>query len=239
MQELVTTGMSGLDAQLGGGIPRGTTVLLLADPSNALSLFAEQFAAGGLAAGEQVFHFVFDRPPAGIAAGIGSLANEYGGAKGRLTIYDGYTGQFANTTNGHKEGIQKIDRKNVFGSVLNQLMAVQPGTPYRLVLDSLSGLTRKNEEEAVDFFRGVVHLGREMGGVQLVTLVRGLHAPSFETALKHAAGGVMEMGVERKGFGVYSYLQVSKLLDVRDPTRLLLFKETEKGLWLESTKRVF
>ena len=61
----------------------------------------------------------------------------------------------------------------------------------------------------------------------------------FETRLRHMCGGVLEFGVERKGFGTYNYLYVSKLLNVTDPVKILLWKETEKGLWLESTKRVF
>jgi hypothetical protein len=88
-------------------------------------------------------------------------------------------------------------------------------------------------------FRHLVHTGQESDAMQMVTLVKGLHSPQFEAALKHAATGVMEIGVERKGFGLYNFLQVTKMLNLRDPTRILLFKETDKGLWLESTRRVF
>lgn len=236
---VVTTGMPGLDSQLGGGVPRGTTLLLVADPSNAIALFAEQFSAGGLGTGETVLYFEFDRPAWGAAQQVRALANG-SGVRGKLSVFDGYSSQFATGRNGHKdEGVQRLDRDKVLTQILNQVMALPPGAPYRLVLNSLSSLTRRNEEEVLDFVRNLVHLGHELEGVQLITLVRGLHSPSFETGLKHIAGGVMEMGHERKGFGMYSFLQVTKLLDVPDATRLLLFRETDKGLWLESTKRVF
>jgi hypothetical protein len=45
--------------------------------------------------------------------------------------------------------------------------------------------------------------------------------------------------MERKGFGLYSYLKIEKLLGVTDAAKLMLFDETDEGLRLESTKRVF
>jgi KaiC/GvpD/RAD55 family RecA-like ATPase len=44
----VRTGMLGLDVQLGGGVPGGSTILLLAEPGANSEVFAQQFAYGGL-----------------------------------------------------------------------------------------------------------------------------------------------------------------------------------------------
>jgi len=244
--ELATSGISGLDAQLGGGLPRGSTVLLLGDPCNALSAFAEQFGAGGLVQGEPLLCFLFDRPSRGAPERLKALAQDLGGVKAPFKIFDGYSAQFAGS-NGHGKKLsepapgaaQVLHGENVLGEVLNEALKAGAGR-YRLTLDSLSSLARPGKEgEVVDFFRNLVHLGQETQAMQLCTLVRGLFDPRTEAQLKHLATGVMEIGVERKGFGLYNYLQVTKLLDLRDPARLLLFKETEKGLWLESTRRVF
>lgn len=238
--EVATSGISGLDAQLGGGLPRGATILLTGDPCNALSVFAEQFSAGGLTQGEPVLFFQFERPARGTPERIKGLAQELGGAKGQLTVFDGYSGQFGPNGKGGKDsGIALLGGENVLGDVLNEALKAGAGR-YRLAIDSLSSLARPGrEQDALEFFRNLVHVGHETGGMQLCTLVRGLHDPQFEARLKHLATGVMEIGVERKGFGLYNYLQVTKMLDLKDPTRLLLFKETDKGLWLESTRRVF
>ena len=241
--DIATSGISGLDAQLGGGYPRGSTILLIGDPCNALSLFAEQFCAGGLMASEAVLYFQFDRPARGSGESIKKLAQELGGNKGTIKVLDGYSGQFSangKNGNGHAPGeVVLVPPEKALGEVLNE--ALKAGaSKYRLALDSLSSLAKPGrDDELVDFFRNLVHIGHETGGLQLVTIVRGLHSPQFEARLKHLATGVLEIGVERKGFGLYNYLQVTKLLDLHDPTRLLLFKETDKGLWLESTKRVF
>ena len=86
--------------------------------------------------------------------------------------------------------------------------------------------------------RNLVYLGYDLAGLHVISIVKGLHSAEFEARLKHLVGGVLEFGVERKGFGTYNYLYVSKLLNVEDPVKMLQWKETEKGLWLESTKRV-
>lgn len=244
--EFATSGISGLDAQLGGGLPRGSTILVVGDPCNALSAFAEQFGAGGLTQGEPLLYFVFDRPPRGAAERVKTLAQELGGLKGPLKVFDGYSSQFPTNGSGHANGNGSngttpivLGGEHVLTDVLDEAMK-HSASRYRLAIDSLSSLARPGKEgEVVDFFRNLVHVGHETGSLQMVTLVRGLFDARTEAQLKHLATGVMEIGLERKGFGLYNYLQVTKLMDLRDPTRLLLFKETDKGLWLESTRRVF
>ncbi len=53
------------------------------------------------------------------------------------------------------------------------------------------------------------------------------------------ADGVLELGLDRQGFSLYPYVKVTKMRGVPDSSRFLLFKETERGLFMESTRRVF
>lgn len=238
--ELTTTGISGLDAQLGGGIPRGSTLLLLSEPGNAIGAFAEQFAGGGVNGDEHVLFYEFDRPADGLRESIGQFVqgNPGKGAEA-LRVFDGYSPQFGRKVPADAD-VTPVDRRGVLPDVLNELHGVSPDRPHRLVVETLSSTVEPGKEEAVvDFVRNVVYLTRETGGTTLFTLVSGLHDPQFETRLEHLVDGVLEMGVEKKGFGLYSYLVVKKMLGVPDPVRILLFKQTDKGLWLESTKRVF
>lgn len=240
--KLATTGIAGLDAQLGGGIPRGTTLLVIGEPGNAVPLFSEQFAGGGLDAGEDVMYFQFDRPAGAVRQNVAGFVSRGNEGKAELTVHDGYSPQFGMSVN-----VRVRDPKAIpvpTGSALEAMMASLQNTtanrPYRIVVESLSSLTREeNEREVLKFARNLVYLGHEMNGLHLISIVKGLHSANFETQLRHLAGGVIEFGAERKGFGIYNYLVVSKLLNVQDPVRILLWKETEKGLWLESTKRVF
>jgi len=239
---LSTTGISGLDAQLGGGVPRGCTLLLLGDPGNAISVFSEQFAAGGVENGENVFYYEFDRPVNRVRDQILGYTRGVQPRPDQLKVYDGYSTQFGRgaSASAQAAGATPLPRADAFASMLRDLQSVGRDRPYRLVVESLSAVTtRENQAQVVELLRNLTFLSHELGGIHLVSLVKGLHDPVFETQLKHLASGVLEMGTERKGFGLYSYLMVTKLLNVADPVRILLFKETDKGLWLESTKRVF
>lgn len=236
---IATTGIAGLDAQLGGGIPRGTTLLLLSEPGNAIPLFCEQFAGGGLDAGEDVHFFEFDRPSAGIRQNVQSFILRGNESKANFALHDGYTAQFGRGQRTRDANALPIQQAYALPSVLTAIQNQSAGRPYRVVVDSLSSLIRDDTQRSVlEFMRHLTYLGQETGGINLVCLIKGLHDPVLETQLRHIATGVIEFGAERKGFGIYNYLVVSKLLGVRDPVRILLWKETEKGLWLEATKRV-
>lgn len=236
--EPTTTGITGLDAQLNGGIPRGTSLLLLSQPGNALSAFSEQFAAGGLHGGEDVHVFEFDRPATGIRERITGLARNGTEPKGSFHLYDGYSAQFG--ASGGVSDATLVKPSDAPSTILQAIQGASPDRPFRVVIESLSALvTRDNQREILQFVKHLAFLAREVGGTVLIAMVQGLHDPTFETHLQHLVSGVLEMGIEKKGFGLYSFLMVKKLLDVPDPVRLLLFKETDKGLWLESTKRVF
>lgn len=240
--KLATTGIAGLDAQLGGGIPRGTTLLLIGEPGNAIPLFSEQFAGGGLDAGEDVHFFEFDRPAGPLREGITKFVQRGNEGKAEVTIHDGYSPQFGMSVNARVRDTKALTvaRGTEVEAMMASLQNTAAGRPYRLVVESLSSITREdNEREMLKYVRNLVYLGHEMEGLHLISIVKGLHSANFETQLRHLAGGVIEFGAERKGFGIYNYLVVSKLLNVQDPVRILLWKETDKGLWLESTKRVF
>ncbi|HVM44600.1 MAG TPA: RAD55 family ATPase, partial [Candidatus Thermoplasmatota archaeon] len=240
--KLATTGVAGLDAQLGGGIPRGTTLLVIGEPGNAVPLFSEQFAGGGLDAGEDVHYFEFDRPAGSVRANITGFVQRSNEGKAEVTVHDGYSPQFGMSVNARMRDPKALNVPS--GTAVEAMMAALQNTaadrPYRLVVESLSALTREdNEREMLKFVRNLVYLGHEMEGLHLISIVKGLHSPQFEAQLRHLVGGVVEFGAERKGFGIYNYLIVSKMLNVQDPVRILLWKETDKGMWLESTKRVF
>lgn len=240
MSSVATTGIAGLDAQLGGGIPRGTTLLVIAEPGNALPLFSEQFAGGGLDAGDDAHVFEFDRPVNTLRAAIQAFILRGNEKKANLTLHDGYSPQFGKGVRTTDANAIPITPGAALPEILSTLQNQTSGRPYRLVIESLSSLVRDgNEREILEFMRNLTYLGNELGGLHLVGLVKGLHTPEFETHLRHLASGVIEFGAERKGFGVYNYLAVTKLLNVRDPVKILLWKETDKGLWFESTKRVF
>lgn len=62
MAQKVRTGILGLDVQLGGGVPPGSTILLLAEPGASTEIFAQQFAYGGLTDEDNVYYLTSEQP---------------------------------------------------------------------------------------------------------------------------------------------------------------------------------
>lgn len=239
--ELASTGIQGLDGHLGGGVPRGTTILVMSEPDNALPTFAEQFAGGGVNQGEQIVYFELDRPADSLRQSIATYAvNATAARKATLKVYDGYASSFgrARTPDKAVGFASPLGRGELFPTMLREAQAASQGA-YRMIVESLSSVVTPNsEEETLEFVRTLAYLGHEQGGVHFLGLVKGLHSPVFETRLRHMVGGVFELGMERKSFGLYPYLFVAKLIGAKDPIRMFPLKETERGLTLETAKRL-
>lgn len=115
-----------------------------------------------------------------------------------------------------------------------------PPNGARFVLDSFSSYSHNiGWDTAMKSLHKLKAAMRQSGQVALMTIVQGLQEPHELARLKLWADGVLELGFDRQGFGLYPFLKVTKMRGVPDSARFLLFKETEKGLFMESTRRVF
>jgi KaiC/GvpD/RAD55 family RecA-like ATPase len=233
----ICTGVAGLDSQLGGGVPPGTSILLIAESTNALYKFLDEIAAFGMQQKQEVFWLELDRPWALVQD---SLETTIEGKSGNLTVLNGYEPHLGDESeNGDAIGMETIAPGEVPDVTTDRLSGVEHGN-YRMVLTSLSSLMQSMGEDAVlDYVRQVVALGQDLGGLQIFTIVKDAHPPETLALFKHICTAVFELGMERKGFGLYSYLKIEKLLGVPDAANLMLFDETDEGLRLENTKRVF
>ena len=61
--ERVSSGVKGLDEILGGGFPRGRTILVVGSPGSGKTILAVQFLRAGAAAGERSIYIAFDERP--------------------------------------------------------------------------------------------------------------------------------------------------------------------------------
>lgn len=238
--KMVTTGIQGLDAHFSGGVPTGTTILCVSEPSNAPYLFCEQFAAGGLNSMETVFYYDLERPKAEVVERLRGLLPKQEVLK-NLQYFDCYSVKLRdlNPTTLKKLGVENHAVK-VNDDVVARLLHHSKDAPFRVVIESITeAIQAYGLEPTMLMLQTLTGMVKMMNGVALVMLVRGLHEPAVEMRIRHIVDGIIEFGVERQGFGLYSFLSVTKMRGVQDATRLLLYKETDKGLWLESTRRVF
>lgn len=209
MKGRLTTGLSGLDAQLGGGIPPGTVHVLIGEPMNALELFCHHFAAGAGNNGGALYVSTSASDDE-VNAGVENV----GGKRDKLKVVT-----LPNGKSWDPPGLIKGQRY-ILDSFSQYCLAVGWDKAFAR-LEELKKQVRGSE----------VNL--------LIVVTPALLSDKEMALLKLWADGVLELGLDRQGFGLYPYLKVTKMRGVPDSSRFLLFKETEKGLFMESTRRVF
>jgi KaiC/GvpD/RAD55 family RecA-like ATPase len=235
---IVTTGVQGLDSQLGGGIHTGSTVLCLSEPSNAPYMLNEQFAAGGLNTGETVYYYAIDRPKDDVVEHIKAYLIR--DVEAKLVFFDAYALKLRNLP---PAAIKKLGVTNhavkVTDDVVPRILADDGKRPFRIIIESLTEVYNAyGEKEAMKLVESVSGVIRQLNATALLTMTAGVADAQFEARIKHLVDGVVEFGLDRQGFGLYTFLSISKMRGVQDAAKLLLYKETEKGLWFESTRRV-
>lgn len=236
---LIPTGISGLDAQFGGGLPAGNMILVTSAPTTATSIFAAQYGASGLDAGETVVYVSLERPADEVEAQVRSFV-ENPAAMGRLHIIDGYPMQFRDMPVAARKRLGVGVGEDPL-ETLEELLEDEGLTgPVRFVVESYTELSWiYGADRIMRDLRLLRATLRARQATALVMIVTPLHEPPVVAGLKHMCDGVIEFDLERKGFGLYPYISVTKMRGVAGSTRLLVYKETPTGLWIESTKRVF
>lgn len=212
MSVRLSTGLAGLDAQLGGGIPAGSLQLLLGEPMNAFELFGHHFAAAGAQRGVTTIVSV-QGSEADWKPGVAAV----GGQGARLNHIT-------------------LPRK---GFKMDGWEIPFPKAQDRLIIEDCSFWLRQvGFEEGFKQLYALRDSLRKTGAVALLMVLQPLHDIYEATRLRDLADGNLELGLDRKAFALYPFLKVTKMRGIPDAARFLLFRETEKGLFMESTRRV-
>ncbi|HET6399001.1 MAG TPA: hypothetical protein VFH47_05555 [Candidatus Thermoplasmatota archaeon] len=210
MPTRLSTGLAGLDAQLGGGLPPGTCHLVLGEPMNAFEALVHHFAAAGSNLPGGCAVFVAEQTEADVKAGVEAV----GGRRDRVHVVAlPYKGRWA-----------VPDARQGLRYIVEDFSAVIRNVGFA---DALAQLRRLRTQM------------RATGDNLIVFVTAALHPEPEVVQLRQWADGVLELGFDRQGFALYPYMKVTKMRGVPDSSRFILFRETDRGLFMESTKRVF
>lgn len=233
------SGVAGLDGQLGGGIPSGRTLLVLSESGNAPFLFMEHFAAAGLKADETVYYWSFERPRTEVLGALERLAPGKG-PRSHLRYTDLYSVKLRELDLATLESIGVQNHApRLPEDVPKRILAHPADVPFRVVIESLSeSIEAYGLDATLTMLKILVGVTRMRGGIAMAFLVKGVHDPQVVARISNLVDGVFEFGRERQGFGSYAFINISKFRGVTDAERILLFKETDQGLRLETTRRV-
>jgi KaiC/GvpD/RAD55 family RecA-like ATPase len=241
----IPTGISGLDVQLGGGVPPGATILILAEPGANSDMFAQQFVYGGLLNNEDVFYFTSEHP-------ANEIANEMEIMKwdvekyiedGRLEFVDAYLPRFYNVL--PKEFTSELSAKDFLKKGTDSMgllkaTAIQKrDNKYRGVIDSISYFLRAyNLNTVVDVIEMISSIGKATGSIHLVLMTSGMHDSITENTLRHICDGVIEFRIRERGSEIERNIMIRKMRGMLVPNRTISYMVTQKGIELETTTRV-
>mgnify|MGYP003879616891 CR=1 FL=1 len=161
----VSTGVEVLDRLLGGGLFKGSATLLTGASGTGKTTLASIFAAQGVEEGGRVLYLSFEEPVEQLNALLASLGRDVESLKRGLRI------------------LSISPRLSTPGALYFYVeRLVEEVSPNRLVVDSLTSLSRQYEEaEFLELARSLVLLCKKKGITSLLTsredVVRGEEAP--------------------------------------------------------------
>ncbi len=197
---MIATKISGLDDVLGGGLPIGSCILLLAPPVIETHLFCLEFIYRGLVNDEPGLVVSMNYSPEELKV----KALKYGWVlvqgeqKGILRWVDGYS------YNVNKDVKSSDTIKRIGGSIALSDLTIgitqaqqefhTKSDHYRYVLDSLSTLFIYNNPNVIyRFMRAIIPKLRMSGGIGFLLLGSGMHDPQIEMTLRYMVDGTLQL----------------------------------------------
>ncbi|NPE29881.1 signal transduction protein [Methanococcoides sp. SA1] len=241
----VPTGVVSLDVQLGGGVPPGTTILLLAEPGSSAEVFAQQFIYGGLKNHEDVYYFSAEHPIQEIVEDMKNFGwnIEKQIDEGKVDFIDAYTARVCNVL--PKSAVCNLSAKDYLKlnpDTMNQLKAAatkERKGSYRGVVDSISYFLRSYElNSVIEAIEIISSIGKLTNAVQLVMMTDGMHDPIVENTLKGVCDGVIEFRMRERGSEIERSILIRKMRGMIPPDKTISYNITNKGIELETTTRV-
>jgi len=223
------TGIISLDAQLRGGFPEGSVILILEDPGAGGEVFTFHFALEGGGDGDKVLYVTTDDPADYIKESMRALD----GAVDNIDVLDFVSPKIQSTTPRDFLRRMRYDPLNGLRALLNS------ENFDRIVINNLTFfLMHYEKEEVFKLIEDLSTIALRDHAVHLLLLTRGMFDPQTETAMKHVADGVIELTLKEVENEIQRRLKFLKLKRVLVPKTILRYDLTEKGIRMESVMRV-
>lgn len=199
MVEREETGIDKMDDILDGGIPKGSTILVIGPPGSGKSFLCNQFLDRGLISGQGGLYVTLDNAPQEI---LGS-SEEYGWSfkenQEKLKIMDAYSWKLGKEVEGEYavEGPSDLNQLNMtFTDALEDLEDLDK----RIIIDSISTLILYTDPKSTAKFLQVISAkSKSNDGVLLITVEEGAHEDKTMSKLNYTADGVIKLKKEEEG----------------------------------------
>jgi KaiC/GvpD/RAD55 family RecA-like ATPase len=240
----IRTNIEGFD-ETAGGIPPGSTILLLGPPGAGTEVFAQEVCYKYARLGGKVAYFTIERPPIEVSDDMRAhLWNvEPLEAAGNWIFIDAYTSRLRGhfiKMGGKPEatimpslqemGALGILQKEVVSKLQAKMWTVVDSLSYLLLMHDL-----KDVVSVIETYRQGV---RENAGLHFFLLVEGMHPPHIVTTMKHLSDGVISFVMKEKAGGLEGHIEVSKMRRSTAGLKTVPYAVSQKGILIETAKRI-
>ncbi len=247
----IRTGMGGLDEKLGGGIPAGSTVLLISNQEGPVRLFCQQIAYSLGSEGHRIHYFTIVKEPSYIREEmmVYERDTEEMEQRGQWTFIDAYSPRVQALLQGGGQGQSFLGPATgamsagsiVLGSdlfvTLRRDILSQLDEGDIVIIDSLSDLLVNHDaasvRELLEILGSQIHA---KNGLVLMPILSDIHDPKTVATISHLSDVVVEFEVESEH--LEGKLRFWKMRRATLRPLLLPFSITDRGVMAETFGRV-
>jgi len=213
-------GIPALDEHLGGGIHKGSTVLVMGSPGSGTEFFAKQFASTGR---EAVTYFTSTERDEDVL----SVMREYGWRTDMKIInvgtkyYERVLAKKLEISRFRQEGITLGDirkfkegdaakEENFLTFLAYEISKLNP--PFRVVINSLDFFLENYESpEVLMAMRTIKAHTQHSESVTLMTMLKGVHDSRIQSSIEDLSDVIIELDREKVGHEFKKYIIVQKV----------------------------
>lgn len=218
--EFTSIGIPALDEHLGGGILKGSTVLVMGSPGSGTEFFAKQFASAGH---EPVTYFTSTERDEDAL----SVMREYGWRTDLKIVnvgtkyYERVLAKKLEISRFRQEGITLDDirkfrnqdaakEENFLTFLAYEISKLTP--PFRVVINSLDFFLENYESaEVLMAMRTIKAHTQHSESVTLMTMLKGVHDSRIQSSIEDLADVILELDREKVGHEFKKYMIVQKV----------------------------
>ena len=213
-------GIPALDEHLGGGLRRGSTILVMGSPGSGTEFFAKQFASAGK---EAVTYFTSTERDEDVL----SVMREYGWRTDMKIInvgtkyYERVLAKKLEISRFRQEGITLGDirkfkegdaakEENFLTFLAYEISKLDP--PFRVAINSLDFFLENYESsEVLMAMRTIKAHTQHSESVTLMTMLKGVHDSRIQSSIEDLSDVIIELDREKVGHEFKKYIIVQKV----------------------------
>jgi KaiC/GvpD/RAD55 family RecA-like ATPase len=218
--KFTSIGIPALDEHLGGGIQKGSTVLVIGTPGSGTEFFAKQFAGAGQ---ETVTYFTSTERDEDVL----SVMREYGWRTDLKIVnvgtryYEKVLAKKLDISRFRQEGVTLGDirkfkdedtmkEENFLTFLAYEISKLDP--PFRVVINSLDFFLENYESsEVLMAMRTIKAHTQHSESVTLMTMLKGVHESRIQSSVEDLADVILELDREKVGHEFKKFMMVDKV----------------------------